>query len=180
MRTSLFAGLACSLVAAAGFAAPAADAATGQYLTVNGSICKPAGTTTNTQFITKATGARNESTTASIFVICPFTLSPVPADGGVVTEIDVALYTLDGVARSIPCTAVIGSLSRFVPATYSAKTFNVAGTSAGSVGTWNASDFGGIAGAGIPGSAWATITCNLPPQTAISLVYGKYNPLVGN
>ena len=47
---------------------------------------------------------------------------------------------------------------------------------AGTVASWNASDFGGTAGAGIQGSAWTTVTCNLPPQTAIGLLYALYNP----
>ncbi len=176
MRVLRPAGLAC-LVAVLGLAMPVARAATTyQYLTVSGSICKPAGTTTNSGFVSKATGGRNESTTTGIFVICPFTLSPVPSDGGVITEMDVTLYSLDGQSHPVACTTVIGSLNRAIPATYSSKTVTVPPEAAGIVATWNAADFGGTAGAGIPGSAWTTVTCNLPPQTAIGLLYARYNP----
>ncbi|MFT3898334.1 MAG: hypothetical protein QM719_11690 [Thermomonas sp.] len=181
MRTSFSTGLAC-LVAVFGLAAtPAARSATGnQYLTISGSICKPAGTNTNPDFVSKATGGRNESTTTGIFVVCPFSLSPVPIDGGVVTEMNVTLYSLDGQTHSVACTTVIGSLNRYVPATYSSKTTSLPTTTTGAVATWNAGDFGGTAGAGIQGSAWTTVTCNLPPQTAIGLLYAKYNPQLGN
>lgn len=181
MRISFSTSLAC-LVAVCGLAAmPAAKSAAGnQYLTISGSICKPAGTNTNPNFVSRATGGRNESTTTGIFVVCPFALSPIPSDGGAVTEMNVSLYSLDGKTHSVTCTTVIGSLNRYVPATYSAKTASLPATTAGTVATWNAGDFGGTAGAGIPGSAWTTVTCNLPPQTAIGLLYAKYNPLLGN
>ena len=180
MRT-FSAGLAC-LVAVCGFAAvPAARSAPGnQYLTVSGSVCKPAGTNTNPNFVSRATGARNESTTAGIFVVCPFNLSPVPANGGVITEMNVTLYSIDGTPRTVSCTTVIGSINRFIPATYSAKSANLPAEATGTVATWTAADFGGTAGAGIPGSAWTTVTCNLPPQTAIGLLYAKYNPNLGS
>lgn len=180
MRITSFAGVACAVLIAQGLAIPLANSATGnQYLTVSGANCKPAGTSTNAGFVSKATGGRNESTTASIFVICPFSLSPVPQDGGVITEMNTTLYSLDGMSHPVTCTAVIGSLNRSVPATYSSKTVTVPAEATGVVATWNAADFGGTAGAGIPGSAWTTVTCNLLPQTAIGLLYAKYNPNLG-
>lgn len=179
MRIAFSAGLAC-VVAVSGLSVVPAAKSANQYLTLSGAACKPAGISTNPNFVSKATGARNESTNASIFVICPFALSPVPADGGVVTDMNLTAYSLDGVARAVVCTVVIGSLNRYVPATYSAKTIDVPTASAGTVGTWNAADFGGTAGAGIPGSAWTSVTCNLPPQTAIGLLYARYNPNLGS
>ena len=175
MRVLRPAGLAC-LVAVFGFAIPVNPAAAAnQYLTVSGSACKPTGTT-NPGFVTKATGGRNESKTASIFVICPFNLAAVPADGGAVIGMNVTLYSIDGVSRSTTCTTVIGSLNRYIAPVYASKTTSVPVDPAGTVASWNASDFGGTAGAGIQGSAWTTVTCNLPPQTAIGLLYALYNP----
>lgn len=176
MRVLHFAGLAC-LVAVFSFAMPVnRAAAANQYLTVSGAACKPAGTSTNPSFISRATGARNESTTTGIFVICPFNLAAVPADGGAVIGINMTVYSIDGVSRPVTCTTVIGSLNRYVAPVYSAKTISVPVDPAGTVATWNAADFGGTAGAGILGSAWTTVTCNLPPQTAIGLLYALYNP----
>ncbi|GAA5006546.1 hypothetical protein FNZ56_05090 [Pseudoluteimonas lycopersici] len=158
----------------------ARSATASQYLTVSGSVCKPAGVSTNPDFVSKATGGRNESTTAGIFVICPFNLSPVPSDGGAIIEMNVILYSIDGTPRTSTCTTVIGSLNRYVPPTYSTKAINVPAESTGVVAAWTAGDFGGTTGAGIPGSAWTTVTCILPPQTAIGLLYARYNPNLGS
>src|SRR4249919_2961898 len=107
MRTFPMAGVACVFLVAQALVVPAARSAGNQYLTVSGADCKPAGTSTNAGFVSKATGGRNESTTASIFVICPFSLSPVPQDGGVITEMNTTLYSLDGMSHPVTCTAVI-------------------------------------------------------------------------
>ena len=180
MRVLHFAGLAC-LAAVTGLALPVATAATSyQYITVSGSTCKPAGTSTNSGLVTKATGARNESTTSGIFVICPFVLSPSPIDGGAIIDMNVTLYSLDGQTHPVACTMVIGSLNRYIPASYSSKSTALPAEATGSVAAWNASDFGGVAGAGITGSAWTSVTCNLPPQTAIGLLYARYNPNLGS
>lgn len=148
-----------------------------QYASVPGATCKVAGVnggTGSSPFDMRAIGGRNVGTTAGVFVICPFALTPTPSEGGVVTELDLNAYTIDGSTREMTCTAVIGSLVRIVDPTYSSKV--VTATSAGTVLTWTAADFGGTAGDGIPGSAWATITCNVPPQTGIGLLYAKLNP----
>jgi hypothetical protein len=168
------------LTAICGLAAPAASSAAGnQYATISGASCKPTSSASNSSFVTKSVGARNESTTSGVFVVCPFMLSPVPSNGGVITDMNITLYSIDGVSRTMSCTAVIGSLNRYVPATYSPKTVSVPTQPAGIVMTWNAADFGGTAGAGIPGSAWTTVTCLLPPQTAIGLIYATNNPNLG-
>jgi len=168
MRSMLF-----TLLLALSFAAPAAPPY--EYATVPGATCKTAGVTPSTQLDVRAIGARNLSTSAGVFVVCPFALTPTPIEGGVVTELNLTTATLDGKAHSIACTAVIGSLVRYVPPVYSTKTIDV-GPSEVTI-TWTASDFGG-AGSGIQGSAWATITCNVPPQTSINLLYAKLNPAI--
>ncbi len=145
-----------------------------EYATApGGGACKSAGVTPSTALDTRAIGARNLSSTSGVFTVCTFFLTPTPMEGGVVNELNMVIYTLDGNTRSVACTAVIGSLVRYVPPTYSTKTFSVG---ADTLGTWDASDFGGTSGDGIKGSAWVTITCNLPPQTGIGVLYAKLNP----
>lgn len=171
MRVFLSAGLACAALAAG----PAtAQTAPDQYLTVSGSICQPTAAGT-TGYMLRAVGGRNESTTG-VFVICPLTVAPTPSNGGAINAIFAAPYSIDGAQHDVKCTAVIGSLNRSVAPTYSTKTVTVSPEAATAVATWTAEDFGGTAGAGISGSAWTTITCMLPPQTAIGLVYAKYRP----
>jgi len=153
-------------------------AAPNQYASVPGGVCKPAGqaaTNPGTNFAAKAIGGRNEGT-SNVFVICPFVLTPTPVEGGVVTELNLSAYTLDGVTRPMTCTAVIGSLVRPTEPTYSSKTVSV---SDASVFTWTPADFNGASSSGgIVGSAWATVTCLVPAQTAVGLMYAKLNPTI--
>jgi hypothetical protein len=174
MRISMSVGLACAL-SVGGLGTAAGQSATDQYITVSGSACRPTGPN-SANFVSRAIGGRNESTTAGVFVICPLTVSPTPSNGGAINAIFVAPYSLDGAAHDITCTAVVGSLNRSIPPTYSSKVATVTGEANDTVAAWTAADFGGPAGAGIPGSAWTTVTCMLPPQTAIGLVYAKYRP----
>lgn len=178
MRKTYIAVLIAALIAALAMAGSAQAAPPYQYTTVSGAACKPAGkasTNPGTEFAAKAIGGRNEGTTNSIFVICPMISTPTPAEGGVMTEASLVSYAIDGKPHSMDCTAVIGSLNRYIPNTYSVKTIAVPGNTDGIVTTWNAADFGGTGGEGIPGSAWISITCLAPPQTGIGLFYAKLN-----
>jgi hypothetical protein len=173
MRSFLIASFACAaFLSVPGKAA--AQAAPDQYITVSGSTCKST-RPGNPDFVSKAIGSRNESTTG-VFVICPLTLAPTPSNGGVVTALFASINSLDGASHDVACTAVIGSLVRSVPPTYSTKTVTVTADPESGVVAWTAADFGGTAGAGISGSAWSTVTCMLPPQTGVVLLYAKYNP----
>ena len=148
-----------------------------EYATVSGAVCKPAGqpaTNPGTYFAAKAIGARNEGTT-NVFAICPFTQTPTPVEGGVITELNLSSYSIDGNTHSMQCTAVIGSLNRPLQPAYSTKTVTVTSDPNGVVTKWTAADFGGTAGDGIPGSAWASFTCLVPGQTGIALIYAKLN-----
>ena len=164
MRILFSAGLAC--VAFAGSPAAIAQSAPDQYITVSGSVCEPTGAG-SPDYLHRAIGGRNESTTTGIFVICPLTVAPTPSSGGAISAIFAAPYSLDGASHDVRCTAVIGSLVRSIPPTYSTKTVTVDADPDSGVVAWTAADFGGTPGAGIFGSAWTTVTCMLPPQTAI-------------
>lgn len=171
------------LTAALALALSPASAQPNQYATTSGAVCKPAGQSANnpgTYFAPKAIGGRNEGT-SNIFVICPFSLTPTPAEGGVITEFTLSAYTLDGGAHSMTCTAVIGSLNRATQPVYSSKTITVVSSDPYSptLVTWKPGDFSGASpSGGIIGSAWATVTCLLPGQTAIALMYAKLNPTI--
>jgi hypothetical protein len=170
MRLFIIASLACT--AFVGLQGTAIAQSADEFITVSGSICK-ATAPGNPDFVTKAIGSRNESTTG-VFAICPLNLDPTPSNGGAISAIFAAPYSLDGASHDVRCTAVIGSLVRSVPPTYSTKTVTVDENPDSGLVTWTAADFGGVPGAGILGSAWTTVTCLLPPQTGIALLYAKY------
>ena len=170
MRLFIIASLACT--AFVGLQGTAIAQSADEFITVSGSICK-ATAPGNPDFVTKAIGSRNESTTG-VFAICPLNLDPTPSNGGAISAIFAALNSLDGASHDVRCTAVIGSLVRSIPPTYSTKPVPVDSNPDSGVVAWTAADFGGVPGAGILGSAWTTVTCLLPPQTGIALLYAKY------
>ena len=155
--------------------APAARAAmqTRTVTTPAARLCTLSIPTTDTKFRPKATGARNESTTTSSFVICTL---PHAKTAGAYKQIEIIFYSLDGVSRILSCTAVPGVLdSPDDPIRYSTKTGNAFDTNAfHEYFMWSAADFGGTYGDPIPGGFNNSVTCNLPPQTAINIIEGWY------
>lgn len=181
MRIPFCAALATTSLALGLTVAPVSQAATtSQYIVVQGGSCQLSIPTTDTAFRPKATGARNESTSVSNFVICPFTVAPAPSSASAVTSVGMFMQSLDGVSRSVTCTAVVGAINN-TPPVYSSKTVSTpATTSSNASVTWSATDFGGTSGSVITGSAWLTVTCNVPPQTGISYLYAQYNYEIGS
>jgi hypothetical protein len=163
------------LVAACGLAnIPEASASTiFSLLHAPGSACQLSIPTTDTGVRPKATGFRNESATTSNFVICPL-ISPMGTSSDVFTSVNISLLSLDNQPHDVACTAVANAIS----AAYSPKTIAVAPT--GGSYTWSAADFGGTIGNPIVGSQEMSITCLLPPQTAIRFLGGYYNHEIGN
>lgn len=142
----------------------------------NGSICQLSIPTTNTGVRPKATGFRNESKTISSFVICPV-LIPSDTIAGV-TQLSVALYSFDGNTRDVSCTAVVNVFgTEGKPQVYSAKVEPVSSASEYDMLRWNSEDFGGI-----PGDTFdaMSVTCLLPPQTAINYIQVEYAHAVGS
>ena len=180
MRTSMLTASLTSVSIALLIAAPAAKSATvNQYSVMTGGNCQLSIPTTDTKFRPKATGARNESTTTSNFVICPFSISPSPGSAAAVLSFYASLYSLDGVAHNnVSCTAVTGIQTLGLPPVYSSKTVDIPAT-AGAQVSWQGSDFGGTDGTPIAGSANLSITCNLPPQTGIDTLVTNYNQEIG-
>ena len=144
-----------------------------------GSVCQLSIPSIDTKFRPKATGARNESATASSFVICPLR-STIAGGSDVYTAISVAVYSIDGAHHDVSCTAVAGLNGRGVA--YSTKSVPVNGSDdpAGATATWPAADFFGTAGTPIPGSISFSVTCNLPPQTAVNSLEGDFEYEIGS
>jgi len=138
-----------------------------------GSACQLSIPTTSTGVRPKATGFRNESAATGNFVICPLP-SPVATNSDAFTFINISLLSLDNQSHDVACTAVANAVS----ATYSSRTIAV--SASGGSYQWSASDFGGTAGNPIVGSQEISITCLLPPQTAIRSLGGYYNREIGN
>ena len=117
MRTPYYASLATTAIALGLAVAPAAQAATtSQFGVMTGGNCQLSIPTTDTKFRPRATGARNESTTTSSFVICPFSISPSGGDASPVIYFYLTMYSLDGaVHNNVSCTAVTGIQTLGIP-----------------------------------------------------------------
>jgi hypothetical protein len=183
MRTLLFAGPACVVIACGLAIADAARAGTVPNTVAaidysTGAVCQLSIPTTDTRFRPKASGARNDSTTASNFVICPLP-SSASSSTDVFTYATIAVYSIDGASHDVTCTAVTGRNGDDI--VYSGKTFTVTSDDEGqgAVIAWSAADFGGTEGDPIPGSRAFSVTCLLPPQTAVNTIQGAFEYAVG-
>ena len=168
MRNLRLSAALAGLVAVYGFTnVPVAKAGNVDY--VNGGACQLSTPTTDTKFRPKATGARNESTTTNSFVICTM---PRSTSTGPYLGLSLVAYSLDGTSRTLSCTAVAGIFgNQGYPPRYSTKTAGISDTTGYSQGFyWDARDFGGAFNDPIPDAYNISITCNLPPQTAINLL----------
>jgi len=151
------------------------DAAT-RALTTNqnpGAVCQLSIPTTDTQVRPKATGFRNESTTKSAFVLCG---NVMPTNDGT-TSIEIDFTSMDGVARTISCTGVNGFPGIFAPS-YSTKTVSSTANGTTAYLLWTPADFSGEDE--IPYGYAPSITCTLPPQTAIAMVTNRSLLEIGN
>jgi hypothetical protein len=174
LRSALFA-----IVSALVVAVPARAATTAASSFATGSVCQLSIPTTDTRFRPKATGARNESTTTSSFVICP--LRSIPAtNSDMFTSVSISIYSIDGASHSVSCTAVSGSNGRGV--LYSTKNVDVSAEDGaiGATAAWTAADFDGTDGDPITGSIGFSVTCSLPAQTAINSLEGSFEYEIGS
>ncbi len=158
-------GLACAL------AMPAWAVVHSESMLGSGAaVCQLSIPTIDTVVAPRANGYRNPGTTGA-FVICGV-LAPTHAEFKTVA---LALLSLDGQTHAVSCTGVNGIPGLSAQA-YLTKTFDV---STGGYGlAFSAGEFGGSST--IPSSQTFTVTCNLPPQTAISYIGGSYDLDVGN
>ena len=171
-----FAVLSC-LMASGAAASSATLAATHPIITYGNpsAVCQLSIPTTDTAVRPKATGFRNESTTKSAFVICG---NVMPANDSYATLIDIFFLSMDGVGRTISCTAVNG-FSGFTDLIYSTKTVSSTDPQRSPPYlSWTPSDFSGTGE--IPDGFAPSITCTLPPQTAITMTDGRSLLEIGN
>ena len=89
----------------------------------------------------------------------------------------IMIYSIDGASHDITCTAVTGWFGLGYP--YSTKNITVSGTLQTSI-FWDAFDWGGGFGDQIPDSTAFSITCLLPPQTAINFIQGDFLYEIGS
>jgi hypothetical protein len=160
-----------SLAAAA--SAASAEEINPEYAFINAAqACQPSIPANGGKVVPRATGFRNDDSDGN-FVICGFW---VPDQEGVsFFNTTVYLDTTDGVAHDVTCTGVNG-IAGIYPQEYVAKTAHVEpGTAGINWITYSPADFGGITGGtDIPQSDAFSITCALPPHTAIVRVGGDY------
>ena len=131
--------------------------------------------TTDTQVRPKATGYRNESTSNSAFVICGI---DKPGSDTLILGFDLMFISIDGNIRTINCTAVTG-IAGFSPLIYSAKSAPSIISGGFSYIGWASPDFSGTEDP-IPYGYEPSVTCALPPQTAITAITTSYNLDIGN
>lgn len=121
---------------------------------------------TDTAVRPRATGYRNEGTTAA-FMICGL---PYYYSGAVPTSFAIVVRSFDGAAHSFDCTGVTRSSGGTSPA-YSTKNLSVAANGSDSA-TWTGADF-------TLGNFDASITCPLPAGVAIVSVQIRVNDEIG-
>jgi hypothetical protein len=130
--------------------------------------------TTDTQVRPKASGYRNESTSKSAFVICGYS---TPSYDSTSKQILIYFTSMDAVSRNISCTAVSG-MAGAEPLTYSTKSISSTAAETYTALLWTPADFGGTTD--IPYGVAVSVTCTLPPQTAITQVINAFDYEIGN
>ena len=130
--------------------------------------------TTDTQVRPKASGYRNESTSKSAFVICGYS---TPTYDSTSKQILIYFTSMDAVSRNISCTAVSG-MAGAEPLTYSTKSISSTAAETYTALLWTPADFGGTTD--IPYGEAVSVTCTLPPQTAITQVINAFDYEIGN
>ena len=157
---------------------PANAATENRYQTAQGGVvCKPSTSSGSSTVTAKATGLRKEGT-ASTGVICGFESSNSRGDTGTIQVITLALYGINGAAKSVNCTAVNG-FANGAPI-YATKAVTTDAGGAAAILTFDASDFGGVAGNPLPASDYWSVTCTLPGSTSIGYMRTQFSVNVPN
>ena len=138
------------------------------------SACQLSIPTTDTQVRPKATGYRNESTTKSAFVICGYDTPSVDSRS---KQVLIYFTSMDGVSRNISCTAVSG-MAGAEDMGYSTKSISSTAADTYTALLWTAADFGGTTD--IPYGEAVSVTCTLPPETAITQIMNAFDYEIGN
>lgn len=140
-----------------------------------GDICQLSLPTIDTKVRPKATGYRNEGTT-NAYVICSFP----SAEGGYLSatayQLNFYMFDVPGSLHNVSCTGVVGDYPAASNATY--VTFNIPVTAAAPNTIALQLEPINFGLEQFPGSF--SITCNLPPKTAIGAAYTYSTTNVGN
>jgi len=134
-------------------------------LSSGAATCQLSIPTIDTVVAPRANGYRNPGSKGA-FVICGIE-SPTHAE---FKTVGIVLLSLDGQPHAMSCTGVNG-IPGLVAQAYLTRDFTV--PAGGYALSFVAGDYGGSTT--IPNSQAFTITCNLPPQTAISYIGGSYD-----
>ena len=138
------------------------------------SSCQLSIPTTDTQVRPKASGFRNESTAKSAFVICGY---DTPSYDSASKKVLIYFTSMDGVARNISCTAVSG-MAGAEQMVYSTKSISSTAADTYTALLWTPADFGGTTD--IPYGEAVSVTCTLPPQTAVTQVINSFDYEIGS
>jgi hypothetical protein len=168
-----------ALTAGLAMSAPSQAATVSQLATASpGASCQLSQPTIATSVRGRATGFRNEGT-INAFVICQFN-SPT----GAMTNGQMIVISTDGVARDVTCTGVNGfnlGIPEYSHIAYSSKTFGTQSTEGiAAAFIWTAADFGGTDGDQLPNQGYFTVTCILPPKTAIVATGFAFDQEIGS
>lgn len=152
------------------FTSPTAQAITAYAQDQGGPACQLSVPTTASEVRPRASGMRNEGST-SAFVICQF-----PSTGGFpYTNATLYIVSIDGKDHTVQCTGMSGYVT-YEPK-YSTKTYLVASNLSDATDfRWNSDDFGAHSDLG---SAYFSVTCNLPPGTSIVKLNASYYAEIG-
>jgi len=168
-------GFAALAILAALWASPAsALTAQARAQVMHGSDCKSTAANADVRF--DANGTRNDSADTGAFVICPLMLQYADSEFPPIKGLAAVFFSLDGAAHDISCTAVVGAANR-TPLRYSTRTVRtLPSTTNHAKIQWFTGDFGGDPDVPrpIPGSAFVTVTCNLPPKTLLNYLIAGY------
>lgn len=137
-----------------------------------GVVCRLTDPTLNTSVKVKATGFRNEGTSAT-FVICGMESANSQDAIGTVKGLSIGLYSLNGASAVVSCTAVNG-YANSTPL-YATKTVSTNAGGGAAVISYDASDFGGVPGDPLTNNDYWSITCNLPAKTSVGYMVSQFN-----
>jgi hypothetical protein len=123
----------------------------------------------------RATGLRNESAIQSVFVICGYGKPTRDGSEANIRYLILAVASIDGTSKTVNCTAVTGLYGHHIyPPAYSTLAVSTRTDNTLSFFDWFPANWGSTE-TYIPGGYEPSVTCLLPPKTAIVYVADMYD-----
>jgi hypothetical protein len=141
-----------------------------QVVTNAGQACQLSKPTIDTLVSPRANGFRNDGS-SNVFVLCGYA-NPMGFDPMLIT---LFLTSADGKSHDLDCTATKG-IAGYEALAYLTKPVSIPATGYGYL-QFNPADFGGTST--IPNALNFSVTCNLPPHAAITVVQAAYAYEIG-